>query len=509
MAHVQAKKSHTSEHQSIQDIEQAAVPTSEKSVAPSEDDAPYDKPVDWTFWKKFRVNAILCFATLSLTYSSSAFASSVPDVELHFRVSRVVAILPISLFVLGFAVGPLLFGPLSNVFGRRPVYVWSYLLFTICQIGAALSPNIGCLIALRFLSGVFGCSSLNNVSVSVAEFTEPRERLRWLIWYGFFAFGGPVAGPLCGNFIAVKTRPIPGTSNALDSGPRASWRWNFWIMAMSSALAFILLVVESPETCGPILQQRANVKRATEEGREIPRESAGHYINRVRNLILHAMLMPVKLAVCEPLILACSFFFSLLYGIIYGLFAGLPYVFEVTHGWKQDIAGLPYIALGIGFLAGALAIRIPGEIMFGREVKRVGGPPPPEARLKILTYVVPLTPISLFIFGFTTYTNIHWFPMMIGLALFSFSTIIVFVSLIPYLLASYQSNAADALAIATFSRSCFAAAFPLFMFQAFETLSPAGACGLLAGVSIVLVPLPWLLMARGPAIRARSRYAVG
>lgn len=65
----------------------------------------------------------------------------------------------------GFAIGPLLHGPASEVFGRKPVYVLSYFGFFAFETGVAFANNIGGMLIMRFLAGFCGCSSLNNAMV--------------------------------------------------------------------------------------------------------------------------------------------------------------------------------------------------------------------------------------------------------------------------------------------------------------------------------------------------------
>ncbi|GAA95076.1 uncharacterized protein L969DRAFT_52184 [Mixia osmundae IAM 14324] len=482
---------------------------SSASVARVSENAPFESPTSWSFSKKLRVNTILCFATLALTYSSSAYASSVTDIVLHFRVSRVVAILGVSLFVLGFAIGPLLLAPASNVLGRKPIYVMSYLAFFAFMIGAAVSPNMASLAICRFFAGMSGCTSLTIAPASLSEFTRPQERFKFMIWFAVAAFGGPSLGPLFGDFISYHTRPIPGSSAFANKGPTAQWRINLWIQAIVVGLAMLMLIFGAPETSPLILQERANAERAKSLGHMTDHVSFKSKAVKLRKDLTHALVMPIIFAFTEPLVIFCSLFLSLLYGIIYGLFAGLPYVFQVQRGWTQQDAGLVYISLAIGFLIGAFILRVFGEMSFDREFKRLGHMPPPESRLVVMSWLVIFTPCGLFIFGFTSYHNLHWFGMLVGLALFSMSTICVFACLLPYLALAYQSNAVDAFAVTAVTRAGFAAGFPLFSYQLFEKLTPARACGLLGGLSLLLTPLPWILIRKGPAMRHKSKYAIG
>ncbi|KAF8871059.1 major facilitator superfamily domain-containing protein [Gymnopilus junonius] len=73
-----------------------------------------------------------------------------------------VATLTISLFVTGYCVGPILWGPLSERYGRRPIFLWAFFFYTCTQLGLALATNATTVLVLRFLAGTFGACPLSN-----------------------------------------------------------------------------------------------------------------------------------------------------------------------------------------------------------------------------------------------------------------------------------------------------------------------------------------------------------
>lgn len=86
----------------------------------------------------------------------------IEQLEEDFNFGREVATLLISLFVAGYIVGPLLWGPLSEQFGRRPVFLGTFLVYTGFQVGCALSRNTASILVFRFLGGVFAAAPLTN-----------------------------------------------------------------------------------------------------------------------------------------------------------------------------------------------------------------------------------------------------------------------------------------------------------------------------------------------------------
>ena len=78
----------------------------------------------------------------------------------HFGFGSEVASLTIALFVAGYCVGPLLWGPLSETYGRKMPLVVGFTIYTGFQVGCALSPNTGAILIFRFLGGTFAAAPL-------------------------------------------------------------------------------------------------------------------------------------------------------------------------------------------------------------------------------------------------------------------------------------------------------------------------------------------------------------
>lgn len=96
------------------------------------------------------------------TFSSSAPTGIIPNLIEEFTFSDEVATLMISLFVAGYCVGPLLWGPLSEQIGRRPVFIITFIFYAGFQVGCALSRNTASILIFRFLGGTFGAAPLSN-----------------------------------------------------------------------------------------------------------------------------------------------------------------------------------------------------------------------------------------------------------------------------------------------------------------------------------------------------------
>lgn len=126
--------------------------------------------------RKWAISILQSLSTFALTFASSVYASGIQGVMQRFDVSAEVATLGLSLYVLGFALGPLIWAPLSEVYGRKSIYVVTYTAYTAFSVAAACAPNITALLVLRFLASAFGSSSMTNTGAVIADMFSKTER---------------------------------------------------------------------------------------------------------------------------------------------------------------------------------------------------------------------------------------------------------------------------------------------------------------------------------------------
>jgi len=198
---------------------------------------------------------------------------------------------------------------------------------------------------------------------------------------------------------------------------------------------------------------------------------------------------------------------SLLLGILYLFFNAFPIVFRDGHGFSLQETGLTFIGMGIGIVFGTSTQFYIWGPLDQRQWEHYGGPPPPETRLYIGMAGAITVPIGLFWFAFTTYPSVHWIVPILGSIPFGCGTIWVFTSVFTFLVTTYRPVAASAMASNSFMRSAFAAVFPLFSTYMYGRLGTVGASALLAGLTLVMAPLPFVFYKWGPQLRKRSRFS--
>ena len=111
--------------------------------------------------------------------------------EEYFTISEEVGLLTISVFVAGYIVGPLFWGPLSEIWGRRPVFIIAFFVYMCFQIGCALAKNTGSILVFRFISGCFAAAPLTTSGGVLADVWETNHRGQAMSVFALAPFAGP------------------------------------------------------------------------------------------------------------------------------------------------------------------------------------------------------------------------------------------------------------------------------------------------------------------------------
>ncbi|GES63684.1 MFS general substrate transporter [Aspergillus terreus] len=430
-------------------------------------------------------------STLSVALVSSAYSGSIVEVTQDFHISEEVALLGISLFVLGFAVGPLFWAPLSEIYGRRPIMVINAVGLTIFTAGAAGAQNPWTLIILRFLGGSLGSGPFAVSGGVIADTFPMISRGLASGLYSAAPFLGPTLGPIVGGFLSES----------------AGWRWVEGLVAVFSAIVGIVLFLTLPETYAPVLLSKRASRLSSITGKvyrsKIEIEKGKSSPTEVFKV---ALSRPWALLFREPIVLLLTIYLSIIYGILYLLFAAYPIVYQQGRGWSEGMSGLPFLGMLIGILCSTVAT-VPMYYRYKKKTLATIGRLPPEARLPDSFIGAISLPVGLFWFAWTNGPSVHWMASVAAGVPFGFGMVMVFLPVLNYLVDAYTIYAASVIAANSAARSIFGAAFPLFAGSMYEGLGIHWASSLLAFLALACVPLPFLFYKFGPAIRSRCHYA--
>ncbi|KAM0562031.1 hypothetical protein ACHAPJ_002473, partial [Fusarium lateritium] len=152
-------------------------------------------PQNWSKLKKTINLGIVSMLAFITPLESSVIVPGVPLLKEDFgETRRPVTSLVVSIFVLGFAFGPVLLSPLSELYGRRLLFNISNVVTLGFSIGSALAPNIASFIIFRFIAGSFGAGPMNIGGGSIADQVPLSKRgfVMSIFFTGIFL--GPVIG---------------------------------------------------------------------------------------------------------------------------------------------------------------------------------------------------------------------------------------------------------------------------------------------------------------------------
>ena len=345
---------------------------------------------------------------LSVSWGASGFSPVAADFSKDMRVSASVAVLGLSMYVLGLAFGPMTLAPLSEYFGRRPVYVVSYGIFLVLLLGTTYVESLGPFFVLRLFSGYFSSVTISNFGGTIADLFHHHDTGPAMSWFLWAATGGSPTGFVLFSFIAQGR----------------SWHAVFRVMFFVCLAFWVVMVVAlyslGETRHGVILLRRAEaLRKATgDEELEVPDEMKQR---GPKQLFGTALARPFRFLGTEAIVQFGALYNGFLYGLSF-LFNGAFHMIFGPDGYGFDTIGVGISFLGIvaGITIG-LATNIFQERYYQRQVIQAGNRDVPEARVYHAKLAAVVLPVSLLAFALTATPNIHPFFAVLASAFWGWS----------------------------------------------------------------------------------------
>ncbi|KAL0566102.1 hypothetical protein V5O48_015916 [Marasmius crinis-equi] len=442
-------------------------------------DGPDDpnNPKNWTSKRKWSATLIVsCIAFVAPAASSIISPASQQVAEEFGITSDVLLSMITSVYVLGFgeqilhifnslpnrssrleALGPLLIGPLSEVFGRSRVLKVanlfflsespSYHLLAVVLVDLPTNPvwNLACgfsqttaqLIIFRLLAGMGGSAPLSIGGAVVGDTFHPEERGRAIALYSLGPVLGPAVGPVAGGWIAEKT----------------TWRWVFWATSICNAIVLVVSF-SLQETYAPVLLER-KARRLVKESSATPNSGS---VEKGQDQSLDQADWK----------------------------ASRKHFRTIYEGSSIGIGGLHYFALGFGLLFGSLVNSAIMDRIYIYFKKRNGGEGAPEFRVPILFPASLFLPTGLLLSGWAAQKAVRWFATDVGTFLVGLAMLFSFQSITAYIVDVFTLYAASGLAATLCLRALFAFGFPLFAPAMYKALGLGVGNTVLAALAIAI-----------------------
>lgn len=343
------------------------------------------------------------------------FAPGIPKIMHEFNeTSKTTATFVLSIYILGFAFGPLLIAPMSEIYGRSILYNIGNVLFTVFSIGTALSQNMGMMMAFRFLMGLAGAVPITIGSGSIADLMPVEMRGRAMAAWALGPLLGPCIGPIAGGYL------VRG----------ASWRWVFWLIAILAGIISIFTFFTLKETYAPLILERRTKKLRKETGNPNLISMYHDPTKTPRQVFKEAIVRPINILFTKMIVLLMALYVAITYGILYLLFTTFSFVYTLHYGFDEGTNGLTFLPAGLGMMFGIVIFGAMSDLLVKKR-NAAGLEHKPEVRL-VPSFTIPAgiaLPIGLFIYGWTTEKGVHWIVPMIGVIIFSCGLMGVMVSL--------------------------------------------------------------------------------
>ncbi|KAF2798597.1 MFS general substrate transporter [Melanomma pulvis-pyrius CBS 109.77] len=455
-------------------------------------DGPNDPylPLNWPFRKKIITTFLYGLCTMGATWASTIYNSGLSQVQHQFNVGSEVALLGMSLYLLGYftnAFGPLLWAPMSEAYGRKVSILLPVFGLMIFSIASAVAKDVQTIIISRFFGGVFGGAPLSNVGGVMVDIWSPTQRGNTLIIWGITVIVGPLVAPIVGGALVINL-------------PQTGWRWTGYITGIMLATILISSVLWIEESFPPVLLARKANKIRHETKDWSVHSKSQETGTSIKQMAAKYLIVPLEMMV-DPIAFSISLYAAFCYAIVYLAVVAYAIEFEGVRGWNAVNGSLPFLGIMVGVLFGA-GVNYWGQRYYRKCFIAAGNKVVPEARLMPMIIGSFFFPAGLFIMGWTSKKDTHWIGFTIGGTCVGLGFFTIFQSGVNYLIDTYSMMAASALAANIFLRSFLAAAFPLFAGAMFTRLGLDWGMSLLGFIATAMIPIPFLFYIFGKKIRA-------
>lgn len=515
----------------------------------------YMSPFEWSPARKSVILVLSCIATFLTAYTSGAYSPPTTVIAHEFGVQRVIIVVGITTFCIGFGFAPMALAPLSEVWGRYPIFICAGFVFVVFQALSSVMPDAAGLLVVRFFCGAGASVFSAVVGGVIADLWNKEDRNTPMALFSGAVLGGTGAGPLVSA--AIMTRVKDDT---------LAWKWTFWHQVIADAVLVLSICLFFSESRGSVLLTQKARKinkwydkmekagafgvwlRSAEleasartpnspsqrsvDNSDTSRDEDNHLLRRrirwvvkedemrpsLGTLVAISVKRPFHMLFTEPVVFCFSLWAAFSWGILYLSFTVVPFLY----GSNLDISSRVYIAM----MAGAVVATVAGISMerlmkhpqwkpegphndskFWAFMRRRFPADSPEARLYFPCITAMLLPAGLFV-AFMVPQKWQEYAQAVGIGFAFWGIYSVYLATFNYLADTYTIYASSALAAQSLCRNLLGGIFPVIATPLFKNVGIKGAGGILGGVATVLTAIPWVLMFFGPRIRAKSKFAI-
>ncbi|XHF98333.1 hypothetical protein AWENTII_001889 [Aspergillus wentii] len=431
-------------------------------------------PLNWPEWKKMMNLILVAFHACMGTFTAAAIIPAYSNIVELYGVStqRASYLTTLQICILGGA--PLFWKPLSNRFGRRPIFLISLICSLVCNVGCAKSNTYGSTAACRALGAFFIAPASAIGSAVVMETTFKKDRARYMgIWTLMITLGVP-GGPFIFGFVAY----------------RAGYEWIYWVLAMINGGQFILYLFFGPES-------RYVDNGADRHGSNWKVEYL--YVRRIdaTPFTWYEFVKPLTMAAHPSIVIpTCAYAMVFLFGSILTT-VEVPDLLQQKFDLNTEQLGMQFLGVIIGSVLGEQMGGNLSDYWMKQRSRRIQDNPEPEFRLWLSYFGFALTIVGLIVFLVCTQTasSGHWtVTPIIGTAISAVGTQLVTTVMVTYAMDCYPGEAASVGVFITFVRQIWGFLGPFWFAPMFENVGIAGSAGVGSGMIVAVSVIPTLFL---------------
>jgi MFS family permease len=465
--------------------------------APSKD--PND-PLNWPQSKKYYSAFVICLAMMICNFLAAGPTIAIVETAQEFfpnfkqtgglgpAINKTAFFFTTTALMQG--TGNLIWMPLVNKYGRRPVYIISYTIYLACAIWASQTTGYGSFLASRILMG-FGSGAAETMApLSIADIFFLHERGLVMAMYSCALVSGVSGGIIIAGLITINH----------------PWRVIYDVAIALIAFTLLLAVFTFPETVyiRPIeidVDHERTLDDKCDEANVVLNDSPTSTIPPKKTYLQtlkifsgtyteetfwRLFIRPFALILLPP-VLWCSLVQSVTIGFIVAVTSNVASAYQTAYGMQPYETGLCFIAAIIGALVGIFCGGYLGDRTADFFTKRNGGIREPEMRLPAMMFSLISTPLSLILYGVGIQNKLHWMCPTVGLALLNFSIVQGTNVALVYTIDAYRPIAGEVTLTTMAFKSAFGFLLSFYTNPWIEKSGYVNAYGAMAGISAAVL----------------------
>ncbi|KXT04663.1 hypothetical protein AC578_2122 [Pseudocercospora eumusae] len=450
-------------------------------------------PRHWPFLRKAYDSSIIIILEFFMTLISNTGSSIALEASGQLQVSHETALFCFTtVYLLGQALGGLVFPPICESFGGRTIYVSSTFGFAVACLLMAAWPTIPMIVVGRLFSGAMSAMPAVVATGSIENMWDIQART-WLIYLW-------IAGAVLGLALGPSTATYIATSEH-------GWPWIFYASTVITFIFALLCLAMQESRPSQLLREKVKVVSRQTSCSDLSIDDRDR-LPSTRAFFRDALLMPLRLFFTEPIVFLTSIMAATVYGVSYLFSEALTHIYVDSYGFDHRQASLVYLSIGVGVIFSILP-RLYDIHITNKRLKR-NQIIEPEDKLFGFYVAAPILTIGLWWFAASVPPLVHGVSAWVSiasLAFFGFAVVEFDCVLSGYLTDAYATYAASANAPMAFLRAAMSGTFPLFGTQIFQGLGNNNALFILAGLATAYCGIAALFGVFGASVRRRSRFA--